>query len=141
MQAFYNDAINDELESEDLHARLTVSDEYNRWRQDLRAIRQNRSGSGSTRRYEVRSLICYPFVLDPSVKVSAHRREKRASTAVSLIDLLLLWMDVTAEPYPEHGRRGPDEGGDRGRDAGGSHSAHHASNHGTCGASVCVGRD
>lgn len=69
VQAFYNDAINDELESEDLHARLTVGDEYHRWRQDLAAFRQRRSGSSSARRYEVRSIICYPFVLDPSVKV------------------------------------------------------------------------
>ena len=90
MQSFYNDAINSELESEEGNPRFTVSEEYHRWRQDLRAVRQNRqqqSGGGGAPargRYEVRSLICYPFVLDPAIKVrttttttttSSHTRE------------------------------------------------------------------
>ena len=88
MQAFYNDAINSELESEEGNPRFTVSEEYHRWRQDLRAVRQNRQQSGggggagapARGRYEVRSLICYPFVLDPAIKVrttttSSHTRE------------------------------------------------------------------
>jgi len=52
MKDFYNDAINQELENDESSDEFNLVSEYRKWRRD-----------------KPRSIISYPFVLDPSNKV------------------------------------------------------------------------
>jgi hypothetical protein len=65
-QDFYNVAINEELDSEEeTMSPFTLEEEYVRWRTDRELRRRRRD-----RPFEPSTIIFYPFVLSPAVKVT-----------------------------------------------------------------------